>query len=79
MRGEIAAGFPASAEEELCDIISFDEYLVARPDSSFLLKVHCNVIFHYCGKASPAGFQSILIYLWRFSDDVFKNCPYFYH
>jgi len=39
MVGEIAAGFPSPAEEELRDIISFDEYLVTRPESSFLLKV----------------------------------------
>lgn len=37
--GEIAAGFPSPAEEELRDIISFDEYLVTRPESSFLLTV----------------------------------------
>ena len=39
MVGEVAAGFPSPAEEELRDIISFDEYLVTRPESSFLLKV----------------------------------------
>lgn len=39
MVGEIAAGFPSPAEEELRDIISFDEYLVTRPESSFILKV----------------------------------------
>jgi SOS regulatory protein LexA len=37
--GSVAAGFPSPAEEELRDIISFDEYLVTRPESSFLLKV----------------------------------------
>jgi SOS regulatory protein LexA len=37
--GEVAAGFPSPAEEELRDIISLDEYLVNRPESSFLLKV----------------------------------------
>lgn len=37
--GEICAGFPSPAEEELRGHISFDEYLVARPDSSFLLAV----------------------------------------
>ena len=37
--GEVAAGFPSPAEEELRDIISLDEYLVTRPESSFLLKV----------------------------------------
>lgn len=39
MVGEVAAGFPSPAEEELRDIISFDEYLINRPESSFLLKV----------------------------------------
>jgi SOS regulatory protein LexA len=37
--GEIAAGFPSPAEEELRDIISLDEYLITRPASSFLLSV----------------------------------------
>jgi len=37
--GESAAGFPSPAEEELRDIISFDEYLVTKPESSFLLRV----------------------------------------
>jgi SOS regulatory protein LexA len=39
MVGEIAAGFPSPAEEELRDVISFDEYLITRPGSSFLLTV----------------------------------------
>jgi SOS regulatory protein LexA len=37
--GEIQAGFPSPAEEELRDVISLDEYLVTRPASSFILKV----------------------------------------
>jgi SOS regulatory protein LexA len=37
--GEVAAGFPSPAEEELRDIISFDEYLVNRPEDSFILQV----------------------------------------
>lgn len=37
--GEVQAGFPSPAEEELRDIISLDEYLITRPDSSFLLTV----------------------------------------
>jgi SOS regulatory protein LexA len=37
--GSIRAGFPSPEEESLCDIMSMDEYLVARPDSSFLLQV----------------------------------------
>jgi SOS regulatory protein LexA len=39
MVGEVAAGFPSPAEEELRDVISLDEYLIARPGSSFLLTV----------------------------------------
>jgi SOS regulatory protein LexA len=39
MVGEVMAGFPSPAEEELRDIISLDEYLINRPESSFLLKV----------------------------------------
>jgi repressor LexA len=37
--GNVAAGFPSPAEEELREVISMDEYLVTKPDSSFLLKV----------------------------------------
>jgi SOS regulatory protein LexA len=37
--GSVQAGFPSPEEESLCDIISMDEYLVARPESSFLLQV----------------------------------------
>jgi SOS regulatory protein LexA len=37
--GEVAAGFPSPAEEELCDVMSLDEYLVTRPETSFLLRV----------------------------------------
>ena len=39
MVGEVVAGFPSPEEEELRDILSLDEYLVARPDASFLLQV----------------------------------------
>jgi SOS regulatory protein LexA len=39
MLGDVAAGFPSPAEEELRDIISMDEYLITRPESSFLVKV----------------------------------------
>ena len=39
LAGEVCAGFPSPAEEELRDVISFDEYLVGRPESSFLLSV----------------------------------------
>jgi len=37
--GNVAAGFPSPAEEELRDTISFDEYLVNNPASSFILSV----------------------------------------
>ena len=37
--GSVQAGFPSPAEESLCDIISMDEYLVTRPEASFLLQV----------------------------------------
>jgi repressor LexA len=37
--GAVAAGYPSPAEEELRDIISIDEYLITRPESSFLVKV----------------------------------------
>ena len=39
MAGSVQAGFPSPEEEALCDILSMDEYLVTKPDSSFLLQV----------------------------------------
>jgi len=39
INGEVCAGFPSPAEEELRDLISFDDYLVAHPETSFLLSV----------------------------------------
>ena len=39
LAGEVCAGIPSPAEEELRDIISFDEYLVKNPATSFLLSV----------------------------------------
>jgi SOS regulatory protein LexA len=39
MVGNVAAGFPSPAEEELRDVISFDEYLITKPGTSFLLRV----------------------------------------
>lgn len=39
MVGSIQAGFPSPEEEALCDVISMDEYLITRPESSFLLRV----------------------------------------
>jgi SOS regulatory protein LexA len=37
--GSIKAGFPSPAEEELLDTLSLDEFLVQKPDSSYLVKV----------------------------------------
>jgi len=37
--GVVAAGLPSSAEETLCDVMSMDEYLVTKPEISFLLQV----------------------------------------
>ena len=39
LAGEVSAGFPSPAEEELRDVISFDEYLITKQAESFLLKV----------------------------------------
>jgi SOS regulatory protein LexA len=36
---DVQAGFPSPAEEELRDVISFDEYLITRPENSFIIKV----------------------------------------
>jgi len=37
--GAVQAGFPSPAEEELIDTLSLDEFLVERPDATFMLKV----------------------------------------
>ncbi|MFH0818554.1 MAG: S24 family peptidase, partial [Patescibacteria group bacterium] len=37
--GDVQAGFPSSAEEELSDAISLDDYLISNKQASFLLKV----------------------------------------
>ena len=37
--GLVQAGFPSPAEEELIDTVSLDEFLVNRPDATFMLKV----------------------------------------
>ena len=37
--GTVQAGFPSPAEEELLDTLSLDEYLVEKPDATFMLKV----------------------------------------
>jgi SOS regulatory protein LexA len=39
LAGGVSAGFPSPAEEELRDVISFDEYLITKQADSFLLKV----------------------------------------
>ena len=37
--GNVAAGFPSPAEEALLDTMSLDEYLIKRPEATFMLKV----------------------------------------
>jgi len=37
--GLVQAGFPSPAEEELLDTMSLDEFLIRRPEATFLLKV----------------------------------------
>jgi repressor LexA len=37
--GSVQAGFPSPSEEELRDLVSLDEYLVTKPEASFLLRV----------------------------------------
>ena len=37
--GSVQAGFPSPEEEALCDIMSMDEYLITRPEASYLLQV----------------------------------------
>jgi len=37
--GQIQAGFPSPAEEELVDTISLDEYLIKNREATFMLKV----------------------------------------
>jgi SOS regulatory protein LexA len=37
--GSVQAGFPSPAEEELVDTINLDQYLVARPEATYLLTV----------------------------------------
>jgi len=39
LAGDVSAGFPSPAEEELRDVISFDDYLITKQSKSFLLKV----------------------------------------
>jgi SOS regulatory protein LexA len=37
--GSIQAGFPSPAEEELIDTLSLDEFLIEKPEATFMLKV----------------------------------------
>jgi repressor LexA len=37
--GVVQAGFPSPAEEELIDIISLDQFLIKKPEASYLIKV----------------------------------------
>jgi SOS regulatory protein LexA len=37
--GAVEAGFPSPAEEELVDTLTLDQFLIRKPDASFLLKV----------------------------------------
>ncbi len=37
--GTVQAGFPSPAEEELADTITLDEFLVQRPEATFMLTV----------------------------------------
>lgn len=37
--GSIQAGFPSPEEQSLLDVISMDDYLITKPDASFLLRV----------------------------------------
>ncbi len=37
--GSVQAGFPSPAEEDLADMINLDEFLIQRPDATYLLTV----------------------------------------
>jgi repressor LexA len=37
--GEVAAGFPSPAEEELRDTMSLDDFLIRRPEATYMLTV----------------------------------------
>jgi len=37
--GYVQAGFPSPAEEELIDTLSMDEFLIEKPESTYLVKV----------------------------------------
>ncbi len=38
--GAVQAGFPSPAEEELVDTITIDEYLIKRPEATYMLTVN---------------------------------------
>lgn len=38
--GDVVAGFPSPAEEELFEYISLEEWLIRNPNSTFLVKVY---------------------------------------
>lgn len=40
MLGFVQAGFPSPAEEQQADTLSLDEYLIRRPESTFMLTVN---------------------------------------
>lgn len=40
--GQVEAGFPSPAEEELSDTMSMDEYLIQNKDATYILKVSGN-------------------------------------
>ena len=42
MTGVLKSSFPSAAEEELLNILSFDEYLVPSKESTYLLKAKSN-------------------------------------
>lgn len=37
--GTVQAGFPSPAEEELADVLSLDEFLIKKPDATYMLTV----------------------------------------
>jgi len=38
--GSVQAGFPSPAEEELADTLSLDEFLIRRPEATFMLTIN---------------------------------------
>jgi SOS-response transcriptional repressor LexA len=37
--GQVEAGFPSPAEEELCDTMSLDEFLIKNKEATYMLKI----------------------------------------